>query len=87
MNIALIPARCGSKSIPFKNIKDFCGKPLIYWSLQALQDSVNIDEIYVATDCDEIKDTVNSFSFFKKIDYLILAQSSIDTEALDLECQ
>ncbi len=54
MNIALIPARCGSKSIPFKNIKNFCGKPLIYWSLLAAQKSNQIDEIYVATDCEEI---------------------------------
>jgi N-acylneuraminate cytidylyltransferase len=59
MNIALIPARCGSKSIPFKNIKNFCGKPLIYWSLLAAQKSNQIDEIYVATDCEEIKSINN----------------------------
>ncbi len=65
MNIAFIPARCGSKSIPFKNIKDFCGKPLIFWNLEALQNSLNIDEIYVATDCKEIKDVVNDFKLSK----------------------
>lgn len=65
MNIAFIPARCGSKSIPFKNIKNFCGYPLIYWSLKALQNSKNIDEIYVATDCDEIKEVVENFNFAK----------------------
>ena len=65
MNIAFIPVRCGSKSIPFKNIKEFCGKPLVYWNLEALQNSSNIDEIYVATDCKEIKDIVNSFNFSK----------------------
>jgi len=65
MNIAFIPARCGSKSIPFKNIKNFCGKPLIYWNLLALKNSRNIDEIYVATDCKEIRDIVNSFGFSK----------------------
>ncbi len=63
MNIALIPARCGSESIPFKNIKIICGKPLIYWSLLALTKSKTIDQIYVATDCDEIKDTVIDFNF------------------------
>ena len=63
MNIAFIPARCGSESIPFKNIKIICGKPLIYWSLLALTKSKNIDQIYVATDCDEIKDTVIDFNF------------------------
>lgn len=65
MNIAFIPARCGSKSIPFKNIKNFCGYPLIYWSLNALQNSTNIDEIYVATDCDEIKQVVENFNLAK----------------------
>lgn len=65
MNIAFIPVRCGSKSIPFKNIKFFCGKPLVYWNLEALQNSNNIDEIFVATDCDEIKEIVNNFSFSK----------------------
>jgi len=65
MNIAFIPARCGSKSIPLKNIKLFCGKPLIYWSLFSAQKSSSIDKIYVATDCLEIKNTVNSFQFSK----------------------
>ncbi len=65
MNIAFIPARCGSKSIPFKNIKKFCGKPLIYWNLEALQNSENIDKIFVATDCMEIKETVINFEFDK----------------------
>jgi len=65
MNIAFIPVRCGSKSIPFKNIKEFCGKPLVYWNLKALQESVHINEIYVAIDCKEIKDIVNSFNFSK----------------------
>ena len=65
MNIAFVPVRCGSKSIPFKNIKEFCGKPLVYWNLEALQNSKNIDKIFVATDCDEIKNVVNSFGFDK----------------------
>ena len=65
MNIAFIPARCGSKAIPFKNIKEFCGKPLIYWNLLALQNSSNIDEIYVATDCYKIKSIVINFELFK----------------------
>ncbi|WP_066408024.1 acylneuraminate cytidylyltransferase [Aliarcobacter skirrowii] len=65
MNIAFIPVRCGSKSIIFKNIKEFCGKPLVYWNLEALEKSSNIDEIFVATDCEEIKNVVNSFNFSK----------------------
>ena len=65
MSIAFIPARCGSKSIPFKNIKVFCGKPLIYWSLKALERSKNIDQVYVATDCEKIEFVVNQFQFSK----------------------
>jgi N-acylneuraminate cytidylyltransferase len=62
--IAFIPARGGSKSIPEKNIKSFCGKPLIFWNLQELQNS-NTDKIVVATDSDKIKNVVNSFNFSK----------------------
>jgi len=62
--IAFIPARGGSKSIPKKNIKSFCGKPLIFWNLQELQKS-NVDQIVVATDCKKIEDTVLSFDFSK----------------------
>ena len=62
-NIAFIPVRCGSKSIKLKNIKLFCNQPLIYWSLKALSESSIIDEIIVATDCDEIKKVVESFDF------------------------
>ena len=40
--IAFIPARCGSKSIYLKNIKEFCGKPLIYWSIEALEKAMEI---------------------------------------------
>lgn len=65
MNIAFIPVRCGSKSIAFKNIKEFCGKPLVYWNLEALQNSQNIDDIFVATDCKEIKDIINNFNLSK----------------------
>ena len=46
--IAFVPARGDSKSIPYKNIKLFCGKPLIFWVLKELQYS-NVDKIIVAT--------------------------------------
>lgn len=62
--IGFVPLRCGSKSIRFKNIKEFCGKPLCFWNLQALQESL-IDEIVVATDCEEIGQVVRSFGFNK----------------------
>lgn len=65
MNIAFVPMRIGSKSIPKKNIIDFCGKPLCYWSIKALQFSDAIDEIVIAYDSDLIADVVKSFNFNK----------------------
>ncbi|WP_414830115.1 pseudaminic acid cytidylyltransferase [Alteromonas sp. H39] len=54
MNIAVIPARGGSKRIVGKNIKPFAGKPLIAYSIEAAQASELFDEIIVSTDSDEI---------------------------------
>ncbi len=54
INIAIIPARGGSKRIPGKNIKDFAGKPIITYSISAAQDAGIFDRIIVSTDCDEI---------------------------------
>ncbi len=63
--VALIPARGGSKKIPLKNIKEFCGYPLIYWVVKAACESSMISEVYVATDSDQIKNTVEKFDFDK----------------------
>jgi N-acylneuraminate cytidylyltransferase len=54
MNVAIIPARGGSKRIPRKNIKDFCGKPMIAWSIEAARKSGVFDRIIVSTDDEEI---------------------------------
>ena len=54
MNIAVIPARGGSKRIPRKNIKSFCGKPMIAYAIKAAQKSGLFDHIVVSTDHDEI---------------------------------
>lgn len=54
MKIAVIPARGGSKRIPRKNIKPFCGKPMIAWSIEAALSSGCFDEVLVSTDDDEI---------------------------------
>ncbi|MCJ8327828.1 MAG: acylneuraminate cytidylyltransferase [Campylobacterales bacterium] len=80
MNIAFIPARCGSKSIKLKNIKEFCGKPLIYWSLIALQKAKCIDKIYVATDCVEIENVVNNFKL-SKVDVFIRNKKNAEDES------
>lgn len=54
MKIAIIPARGGSKRIPRKNIKEFCGKPMIAWSFEAAKASGLFDHIIVSTDDGEI---------------------------------
>lgn len=56
MQLAVIPARGGSKRIPRKNIKDFYGKPMIAWSIEAALKSNCFDEVWVSTDDKEIAD-------------------------------
>lgn len=57
-NVALIPLRGGSKSIPKKNIKPLAGKPLSAWTLEAAAACVAINTVYVSTDSDEIAEVV-----------------------------
>jgi N-acylneuraminate cytidylyltransferase len=54
VKIAVIPARGGSKRIPRKNIKVFCGKPMIAWSIEAALQSGCFDQVIVSTDNAEI---------------------------------
>lgn len=54
MNLCVIPARGGSKRIPRKNIRQFCGKPMIAWSIRAALDSGCFDRIVVSTDDSEV---------------------------------
>jgi N-acylneuraminate cytidylyltransferase len=54
MKLAIIPARGGSKRIPRKNIKPFCGKPMIAWSIEAALASGCFDRVIVSTDDAEI---------------------------------
>jgi len=56
MKLAVIPARGGSKRIPNKNIKQFCGKPIISWSIDAALQSDCFDQVVVSTDDAEIAD-------------------------------
>ena len=59
--IAVIPARGGSKRIPRKNIKDFLGKPIIAYSIEAALDSGIFDEVMVSTEDSEIADIAISY--------------------------
>ena len=61
-NIALIPARGGSKGIKRKNIKLFNNKPLIYWSIKMALESDYIDRVIVSTEDEEIADIARTFS-------------------------
>lgn len=61
MKIAIIPARGGSKRIPRKNIKDFCGKPMIAWSIEAAKTSGLFDRIIVSTDDEEIAEVAKQW--------------------------
>lgn len=61
MNVAIIPARGGSKRIPRKNIKEFCGKPMIAWSIEAAQKSGVFDRIIVSTDDEEIAEIAREY--------------------------
>ena len=54
MNIAVIPARGGSKRIPRKNIKEFCGKPMLAYAITAARQSGLFEHVVVSTDDDEI---------------------------------
>lgn len=54
MNVCIIPARGGSKRIPRKNIREFCGKPMIAWTIEAANASGCIDKVLVSTDDEEI---------------------------------
>ncbi len=86
--IAFIPARGGSKSIPLKNIKPFCGQPLIYWNLQALEDCPDIDKVVVATDAFQIAEVVQDFGLSKTDIYKRSADNAQDhstTESVLLE--
>ena len=61
MNVAIIPARGGSKRIPRKNIKDFCGKPMIAWSIKAALQSGCFERIIISTDDEEIAEVALRF--------------------------
>ncbi|MET4017225.1 pseudaminic acid cytidylyltransferase [Bradyrhizobium barranii] len=61
MKIAVIPARGGSKRIPRKNIRPFCGKPIVAYSIGAARESGLFDEIVVSTDDEEIATVARQF--------------------------
>jgi len=59
--IAIIPARCGSKGLPGKNIRSLHGKPMIAYTIEAALESKDIENVIVSTDCKEIEDVAKKF--------------------------
>lgn len=59
--IAIILARGGSKGIPNKNILEFCGHPLVGWSIMQSKITPNIDDVYVSSDSAKILEIANNY--------------------------
>lgn len=81
--IAFIPVRGGSKSIPLKNIKPFCGKPLVCWNIEALEACPQVDVVIVATDSDDIWRTVEERQYQKTKLYRRSAENACDTASTE----
>ena len=75
--IAIITARGGSKRIPRKNIKEFCGKPIINYSIEAALGSGIFDEVMVSTDDEEIAEIAKAAG--AKVPFFRSAETSSDT--------
>lgn len=82
-NIAFIPVRGGSKSIPLKNIKLLAGKPLVFWTTQAANNAACVDKVVIATDSDEIENAVANFDLEKVSVYRRLAENATDTASTE----
>lgn len=79
-NLAIIPARGGSKRIPRKNIKEFLGKPIIAYSIEAALKSNLFDEIMVSTDDPEIAEIAKNYG--AKVPFLRSSENSDDFATL-----
>ena len=75
--LALIPARGGSKGIPRKNIRPFCGKPLLQWSIDAALASACVDQVLVSTDDPEIAEIAKACG--AEVPFLRPAELATDT--------
>lgn len=81
--IAFIPVRGGSKSIPLKNIKPLAGKPLVCWTIEALENCPEVNRIIVATDSIQIEQTVMQYHFAKTEIYHRSAENASDTASTE----
>lgn len=79
--LAIITARGGSKRIPRKNIKEFCGKPILCYSIEAAKDAGVFDEIMVSTDDEEIADIARKYG--AKVPFLRSKETANDFASTD----
>lgn len=85
-NLCIIPARGGSKRIPRKNIKDFLGKPIIAYSIEAAVESQLFSEVMVSTDDDEIKEV--ALQYGAKVPFMRSKETADDfTPLRDVFCE
>lgn len=82
-NIAFIPLRGGSKSIPLKNIRPLNGRPLVYWVLDAATNCEHIDYVFVSTDSKEIKETVRAYGSDKVVVVARSEESASDSASTE----
>lgn len=80
--VALIPARAGSKGIPDKNIKLINGKPLIAWSIEQALASTLVEDVYLSTDGEKIRDI--GLQFGAKAPFLRPAEFASDTASTEV---
>ena len=86
-NLAIIPARGGSKGIPKKNIKLLAGKPLIQWTIEHALNSSCVSRLVVSTDCEDIADI--STKLKAEVPFLRpneLSSDTASTESAILHC-
>jgi N-acylneuraminate cytidylyltransferase/CMP-N,N'-diacetyllegionaminic acid synthase len=87
--ITIIPARCGSKGLPGKNIKNLLGKPMIAYTIEEALKSKYIRDVIISTDCKEIEDVALQYgakSFFLRPDELATDSSkAIDNYVYTVE--
>ncbi len=76
MNLAIIPARAGSKRIKNKNTVSFCGRPMISYALEAAKNSSLFDKIHVSTDSEQIAALVSDLGF--PVDFMRTAELADD---------
>ena len=77
--LSIIPARSGSTRLPNKNMKSFCGKPLVYWTIKASQNSKLIDQTLVTSNSSKIL----NFAKKNKVDFLIKRPKSLSNKTAD----